>query len=99
MLSGKNTHTKTNRFVACRYRDFWTEQGPTEIISLLQRGTITLPQAADLLNTSPTSLHGLLEQVKKTFQFDVIIIQMARAPEKNHKLFHFFNYIHMTFIQ
>lgn len=84
MLSGNNTQ---KRFVACRYRDFWTEQGPTEIISMLHRGTITLTQAADLLNISTTSLHGLLEQVKKYFQYDVIRIQRHLKQFMNYSIY------------
>lgn len=46
--------------------DLWLEQhGTAEIISMLQRGIITLPRAAELMNTSPTSISGLLDQVHK----------------------------------
>lgn len=43
-----------------RYRDL---DGPADIIGMLQRGVITLPRAAELLNASPSSISGLLDQV------------------------------------
>lgn len=39
-------------FMVSRLRDIWTEQTPTEIIHLLQKGVITLPRAAELMNTT-----------------------------------------------
>ena len=50
-----------------RYRDLWSEQGPAEIIGMLQRGVITLPRAAELMNTSTSSISGLLDQVLNLF--------------------------------
>lgn len=35
-----------------RLRDMWADQTPTEIIHLLQKGVITLPRAAELMNTT-----------------------------------------------
>lgn len=52
--------------------DSWLEQhGPAEIISMLQRGIITLPRAAELMNTSPTSISGLLDQVHNSFKLSI----------------------------
>lgn len=39
-----------------RLRDMWPEHGTSEIIGMLQRGIITLPRAAELMNTSPITV-------------------------------------------
>lgn len=44
-----------------RLRDFLADQGHEDIIGRLQRGEITLPRAAELMNTSTTNLSGLLD--------------------------------------
>lgn len=42
-------------------RDFLADPGHEDIIGRLQRGEITLPRAAELMNTSTTNLSGLLD--------------------------------------
>lgn len=44
-----------------RFREFLSEQGTEDIIGRLQRGEITLPRAAELMNTSTTNLTGLMD--------------------------------------
>lgn len=44
-----------------RLREFLMDHGHEDLIGRLQRGEITLPRAAELMNTSVTNLSGLLE--------------------------------------
>lgn len=41
-------------------RDFWTEQGPADILAKLQRKEITLFRAAEQLNVTPQTLSNYL---------------------------------------
>lgn len=43
-----------------RVRDFWTEQGPTDILLKLKRKEITLFRAAEQLNVTPQTLSNYL---------------------------------------
>ncbi|GLV44254.1 uncharacterized protein CBL_12450 [Carabus blaptoides fortunei] len=43
-----------------RVRDFWTEQGPADILAKLQRKEITLFRAAEQLNVTPQTLSNYL---------------------------------------
>lgn len=43
-----------------RVRDFWTEQGPTDILLKLRRKEITLFRAAEQLNVTPQTLSNYL---------------------------------------
>lgn len=47
-------------FGDCRVRDFWTEQGPADILAKLQRKEITLFRAAEQLNVTPQTLSNYL---------------------------------------
>lgn len=44
----------------CRVRDFWSEQGPTDILLKLKRKEITLFRAAEQLNVTPQTLSNYL---------------------------------------
>lgn len=48
-------------FMVSRLREFLMDHGHEDLIGRLQRGEITLPRAAELMNTSLTNLSGLLE--------------------------------------
>lgn len=41
----------------------WTDQGPNEIIGLLQKGVITMARAAELMNASPSTINGYSDHV------------------------------------
>lgn len=43
-----------------RVRDFWTEQGPTDILIKLKKKEITLFRAAEQLNVTPQTLSNYL---------------------------------------
>lgn len=43
-----------------RVRDFWTESGPADVLSKLQRKEITLFRAAEQLNVTPQTLSNYL---------------------------------------
>lgn len=43
-----------------RVRDFWTEQGPTDVLLKLKRKEITLFRAAEQLNVTPQTLSNYL---------------------------------------
>lgn len=47
-------------FIVFRVRDFWTEQGPSEILLKLKRKEITLFRAAADLNVTPQTLSNYL---------------------------------------
>lgn len=42
----------------------WSEQGPAEILGMLQRKIISLPHAAEMLNVPPISITSYLDTVK-----------------------------------
>lgn len=46
--------------VLFRVRDFWSEQGPIEVIQKLKRKELTLYRAAELLNVTPQTLSNYL---------------------------------------
>lgn len=48
-------------FMVSRLREFLMDHGHEDLIGRLQRGEISLPRAAELMNTSLTNLSGLLE--------------------------------------
>lgn len=43
-----------------RVRDFWSDQGPADILAKLQRQEVTLFRAAELLNVTPQTLSNYL---------------------------------------
>lgn len=47
-------------FVCFRVRDFWSDQGPADILAKLQRQEVTLFRAAELLNVTPQTLSNYL---------------------------------------
>lgn len=47
-------------FILLRVRDFWSEQGPTDILLKLKRKEITLFRAAEQLNVTPQTLSNYL---------------------------------------
>lgn len=46
--------------ISFRVRDFWTEQGPTDILIKLKKKEITLFRAAEQLNVTPQTLSNYL---------------------------------------
>ncbi|KAH1027520.1 protein tramtrack, beta isoform isoform X2 [Dendroctonus ponderosae] len=48
-----------------RVRDFWTEQGPTDILLKLKRKEITLFRAAEQLNVTPQTLSNYLISISQ----------------------------------
>lgn len=46
----------------------WSEQGPAEILGMLQRKIISLPHAAEMLNVPPISITSYLDTVKDWVQ-------------------------------
>ncbi|XP_055301355.1 protein tramtrack, beta isoform isoform X2 [Sitodiplosis mosellana] len=54
-------HPYRGPFMVSRLREFLMDHGHEDLIGRLQRGEITLPRAAELMNTSLTNLSGLLE--------------------------------------
>ncbi|XP_050312671.1 protein tramtrack, beta isoform isoform X2 [Anthonomus grandis grandis] len=53
-------HPIFNRRYAPIVRDFWTEQGPTDVLLKLKRKEITLFRAAEQLNVTPQTLSNYL---------------------------------------
>lgn len=48
------------KYSVFRVRDFWTEQGPTDVLLKLKRKEITLFRAAEQLNVTPQTLSNYL---------------------------------------
>lgn len=48
-----------------RVRDFWSEQGPAEVLAKLQRKELTLFRAAELLNVTVTTLANYLTTLRQ----------------------------------
>lgn len=52
-------------FVLHRVRDFWSEQGPAEVLAKLQRKELTLFRAAEMLNVTVTTLANYLSTLSR----------------------------------
>ncbi|XP_065220387.1 protein tramtrack, alpha isoform-like [Planococcus citri] len=48
-----------------RVRDFWSEQGPAEVLAKLQRKELTLFRAAEMLNVTVTTLANYLSTLRQ----------------------------------
>jgi hypothetical protein len=48
-----------------RVRDFWSEQGPAEVLAKLQRKDISLFRAAEMLNVTVTTLANYLSTLRQ----------------------------------
>ncbi|XP_018579065.1 uncharacterized protein LOC108917106 isoform X2 [Anoplophora glabripennis] len=64
-----------------RVRDFWTEQGPTDVLLKLKRKEITLFRAAEQLNVTPQTLSNYLISMSQLDTPDVNSSRQSNAGE------------------
>ncbi|XP_023019206.1 uncharacterized protein [Leptinotarsa decemlineata] len=64
-----------------RVRDFWTEQGPTDVLLKLKRKEITLFRAAEQLNVTPQTLSNYLISMSQLDTSDANSSRQSNAGE------------------
>lgn len=64
-----------------RVRDFWTEQGPTDVLLKLKRKEITLFRAAEQLNVTPQTLSNYLISMSQLDTSDMNSSRQSNAGE------------------
>lgn len=64
-----------------RVRDFWTEQGPTDVLLKLKRKEITLFRAAEQLNVTPQTLSNYLISMSQLDTPDANSSRQSNAGE------------------